>query len=73
MVRKCLSMMNCYRVRKYVDFALAAGATVMFTDMDIVELENSTVRVCVNLTDTLGGLERDVLVELTTTPGTAST
>ena len=39
--------------------------------MGIVELENSTVSVCVNLTDILDGLERDVLVDLTTAPGTA--
>ena len=46
----------------------------MFTDSEISVKEGSIVCVCVNLTtDGMDGLERDVLVDLTTAPGTAGT
>ena len=45
---------------------------MQFTESAVVVSEDSAVAtVCVNLTDLLDGLERDVLVDFTTAPGTA--
>ena len=47
---------------------------MQFTEIAVVVSEDSAVAtVCVNLTDILDGLERDVLVNFTTVPGTAGT
>ena len=47
---------------------------MQFNESAVVVSEDSAVAtVCVELTDILDGLERDVLVDLTTAPGTAGT
>ena len=54
---------------------LTAGATVLLNETDIVVQEgdsNTTVDICVVLEDDMGGLERDIVLNLMTVPETAN-
>ena len=55
---------------------IVAGATVYLNETNIVVQEgddsNTTVYICIVLVNDMGGLQRDIVVDLTVIPGSAN-